>query len=105
MNEEQERIEFDVPNAAKYAGYPINEIGYNVDLQRVYVIFEGDDLADGWDQLIFQAQQSSTGTVSIVGYPAGLMTPVDARKSDTEGGNEAEELYNLLDELGIRVYP
>ena len=106
MSEEADTVEFDVPSGATYGGHEVTEIGYNLELDRIYVIYEGTDLPGGWDQLIFTSCQYNGGNpvLNPDGVPAGVMPPAEARTSDSPGGNEAESLYDLLESVGIDAY-
>lgn len=94
-----------VPDGATYGSYRIIEILYNEDAERLSVIFKGEDLYDEWNQLVFTNCRLSGRrlTVDRSGIPVGLVRPGECTDQDTPGANEAEELYSVLTEAGIKV--
>lgn len=105
MSEAQNTTEFDLPDDAQYGGYPITEAGYNHELDRIYVIYEGDDLPDGWEQLIFTGCEWNGGSPVLDpnGTPAGIMRPDALEPWDTPGAKEAKALYDLLRDCGVTI--
>lgn len=99
---EFETVGFDVPEDASYGDYDITEAGYNVELERIYVLYEGDDLPEGWDQLIFPAERDNGG-FRVKGIPPGMMPPAEARESDTPGAVESAKIYDLLEANNITL--
>jgi hypothetical protein len=95
---------FDVPEGATYGPHPVTEIGYAPGFEHVYVVYEDDDLPDGWDQLMFDAEGSdAAGEVRVVGAAVGVMPPERARGGDSPGAQTARDLYRILTEAGIDV--
>lgn len=100
---EHDITQFDVPTDAEYGGHPIEEIGYNHDLDRVYVLYEDENGPDGWEQLIFGAEKQG-GQARVTNFPPGLVTPeMLPEDGDTPGGRESKALYELLEEVGVEV--
>ena len=94
--------ELDVPDGATVGRYPITEVGYNHGLNQVYVIFEGEELLEGWDQFIFPAQNNGENII-IEEIPPSLVSPTKAAEGDSPGANEAEEVYCVLRENNIDI--
>ena len=98
-----EVIEYDVPAGADYAGREVDEIGYNYELDRVYLTFRDDTLSDGWDALIFGARVER-GKATVTRFPAGLVPPERLPKDGhTPGGQESRRVYELLESVGVSV--
>lgn len=99
-----ETTEYEVPEGAAYDEYPITEIGYAHGFEHVYVVYEDDNLRDGWDQLIFGAEGSDERDRPLVTEPAvGVMPPEAAAEGDSPGAQTARALYRTLTECGIEV--
>jgi len=97
---------FELPENAQYGDCDITEIAYNLGSDAIFVQFECEKAHNGWDQLIFSncKRENGQAIVNPDGVPVGLMPPEQALDSDTPGGNEAETLYDLLEDIGISVY-
>jgi len=88
----------EVPDGATYGGYEITEIGR--DEMKLWVIYEGDDLMDGWDQIMFTLEWVD-GTPTVTETPVGLVPPETAKKHDSPGARESNGLYDLLRGNGV----
>ena len=95
---------FDLPEDAKYAGHPIIEIGFNSDLEQIFVRYQVHSGGHDWNQVIFSATEEN-GTVSLDSdnNPVGVVPPEEAREYDTPGANASESLYELLQEIGVNI--
>lgn len=103
MTTEPKHSHYDVEDGATYAGYEITEIGYHHEMDQVYVVYEGSDLPDGWEQLIFPAA-GGYESPRIRDVPVDLVSPEEAISGETDGATEALKLYNLLERTGIEIY-
>lgn len=98
--------EFDIPANAQYGGLDIISAGYNHTLNLIYMLHDTPNEMGGWAQLIFHNCEWTNGSpiLNHNSTPVGIMAPERAVESDTPGGDEAEELYNLLEDLGVKVF-
>ena len=103
---EPQTVKFDGPEGAQYGRHQVTDVSYSRTLERICVIYEGDELISGWSQLFFTnvTEEDGKPVIDNEGLPPGLVTPEQAKENDTSGANEAEKLYNLLEDLGIVVY-
>lgn len=94
-----------VPDGATYGSYQVDEILYNEGAERLSVIFKGEDLYGGWNQLVFTDCRPFGGRLIVEqsGIPVGLVRPEECTKRDTPGANEAAELYDVLNKAGIKI--
>jgi len=98
-------VSFEVDDDATYNEYNVTEITYSPTLKRLCVIYEGYELYDGWNQLVFTGCERHNGQITITktGIPIGLVPPSECTKRNTPGANDAESLYQLLTDVGIEV--
>lgn len=98
--------EFDIPANAQYGGLNIISAGYNHTLNLIYVVHDTPNEMGGWAQLIFNNCEWADGSpvLNHNSTPVDIMAPDRAVESDTPGGNEAEEFYHFLEDIGVEVF-
>lgn len=93
-------VKIPTPEDATYGGHEITEVTFSGS--RLAIVYEGEDLLDGWDQLMFGAT-ADDGTISVTRAPPSLVHPERARTEETPGANEAEQIYDMLEDSGIEL--
>lgn len=102
-------VQFDVPDGKQWADGIIIEAGFNLDLGRIYVVYEIEEPGENQlaeDQIVFTGCDYKDGqpVLNHDGIPVGILSPQQAINTETPGANEAEALYDILEGLGVRVY-